>query len=214
MKTEAERKKLQRQGWRARHVWIHTDTAVAALLAEGLISDAELNDDAAIDDALGKFVMRHCAVGRLLRDKGARPEVPTPKRPKAKQRSQTKHSPVRRFTPEQIAAYAAHGEIRRADKYGPFITEEKKERARRLEHGHDFSFGSAEALRAGIRHDHRSTFSTGGDGWGPDSLGMSMLPPDWSERGKSGDRDGRNRSRITGPGPKGKKNRRLRRSSS
>ena len=187
MKTEAERKKLQRQGWRARHIWVHTETAYAALLAEGLISDAELNDDAAIDDAVGKFVMRHCAVGRLLRDKKARPEVPTPKRPKAKQQAQAKHSPVRRFTPEQIAGFAARGEIGRADKYGPHITEEKKQRARQLEYGHDFSFAPAESLRAGARH-----------GWLDATASMAPLPPDWSERGRSGDRDGRNRERPTG----------------
>jgi hypothetical protein len=39
-KSDAERKALQRQGWRARTVWLPTALIVPALLAEGLITDA------------------------------------------------------------------------------------------------------------------------------------------------------------------------------
>jgi hypothetical protein len=57
---------------------IHLPTLTATLPAEGLITETECKDTDAVCEAAGRFVMRHCQVGRLLR---AEPEpAPQPRR--------------------------------------------------------------------------------------------------------------------------------------
>ena len=172
MKTEAERKALQRQGWRARTVWTHTATTVNALLAEGLITDAEIENPEAIDEALSQFVMRHSKTGRFLRDgKAERNQKAQARvaRPKAQRQDKPKHGRVTHWTPEEIEAYEG-GKSRR------------------------WSISNCRPSYSG--HIAGDPVSWPEDGAIPTHLGE--FPPDWSGRGRSGDRDGRNRSRITG----------------
>ena len=105
MKTEAERKALQRQGWRARTVWTYTANTVSALLAEGLITDAEIENPEAIDEALSQFVMRHSKTGRLLRDSKAERNQKAQARPKAQRQDKPKHGRIRQCTSEEIEAW-------------------------------------------------------------------------------------------------------------
>ncbi len=67
-KSEAERKRRQRQGYRTWQVEVYPPSVDAALLAEELITEAQLEDITAKTEALSRFVERHCSVGRLLRD--------------------------------------------------------------------------------------------------------------------------------------------------
>ena len=71
MATEAERKRLQRAGYSHWQVLVHPKSVAQALFAEGLITEAELEDVEAQKEALAKFITRHCAVGRVLPDKTA-----------------------------------------------------------------------------------------------------------------------------------------------
>ena len=68
---EAARKALQRAGYQHWQVLVHPKSVAQALLAEGLITEAQLEDAEVQKEALGKFIARHCAVGRVLRDKTA-----------------------------------------------------------------------------------------------------------------------------------------------
>ena len=186
MKTDAERKVRQRLGYLTLPIEVHLKSFLNTLVAEGFLTDDEREDRDAIRNAASRFIDRHCSVGRILRDSKSNPATPhTAKRPKGKRRDCTKHGPVRQYTPEQIAAYEkANGASLRAPKYGPWIDDKKKRLADKLtEQGVCISFGG---YYPGQSHGHVDFGSLG------------ALPPDWSERGRSGDRDGRNRSRIEG----------------
>ena len=189
MATEAERKRLQRAGYKHRLILCHDDTLKAALLAEGLITSAQEDDDVAINEAASRFIMRHCKVGRILQDKTAEPPDAKPTRPKVKRQDKPKHGPVTVWTKEDT-----------------------------------------EAWESGKTRPHAFHWRSGYSGYisGDPHLmyccppGSPPRPPRWAEnddafpthlpeippypcergpRGRSGDRDGRNRSRITGPGP-------------
>jgi hypothetical protein len=93
--SDAERKARQRAGYQNIYVEVHLPSFAQALLAAGLINDAQLEDVAAIRGAAARALQDWCGGGaRVLRDLTAkgRPPVATyrPKPP-----PKPKHGPVR-----------------------------------------------------------------------------------------------------------------------
>lgn len=171
---EAERKALNRSGYTHWQVLVHPKTVAATLFAEGLITEAQLEDPGAQREALSTFITRHCKTARLLKDRKAQASVPRErKHPKAKRRDKPTHGPVRRWTPEDTERWES-GESR------------------------------PDAIFRAWGPSYSGWIAGDPESWPDDGAMPSHLeefPPDWSDRGRSGDRDGRNRSRITGPGP-------------
>ena len=186
---EAERKRLLRAGYKHWDVLVHPKSLATALFAEGLITEAQLEDEQAQKEALSKFITRHCAVGRILKDRETELPDPKPKRPKVKRGIrwekglkgflQKGAQPVSGWTPEDTEAWES-GEAR----------------------PHAFHWRSGYSGYWG----HAGQEMNREDGTGkwsvPGPIGEIPPPPcERGPRGRSGDRDGRNRSRITGPGP-------------
>jgi len=73
---EAKRKQLQRAGYAHWQILVHPPTFRAALLAEGLISETQIEDPNALREAAGRFIERHCSIARLLTDKTESPKLP------------------------------------------------------------------------------------------------------------------------------------------
>lgn len=93
--SDAERKARQRAGYTNIYVEVHLPSFVQALLAAGLISDAELEDVQAIRDAAARALQDWCqGRTRVLRDLTAK-EPPPKQTYKPKPPPKPKHGPVR-----------------------------------------------------------------------------------------------------------------------
>lgn len=182
---EAERKTLQRAGYKHRPILCHDRTLKATLLAAGLITDAQLDDDAAINEAAGRYLMRHCAAARVLKDNSAEPPEPKPtKRPKAKRQEKPKHGPVTVWSKEDTERWES-GEAR------PWAL------FRRWRPSYSGYIRGDPVIMPG----NPPRWTEDDDAFPTHIPEIPPYPCERGPRGRSGDRDGRNRSRITGPGP-------------
>ncbi|ODS02082.1 hypothetical protein AUC71_02420 [Methyloceanibacter marginalis] len=172
---EAERKALQRAGYKHRPILCHDDTLKAALMAEGLITDAQLDDDVAINEAASRFLMRHCKIGRILPEQSPPLPPKRDRRPHGSRRHQVTHGPTTPYTPEEIAKLNAQcKEDLLGVKYGPYLTPEKRVMADKL--GREGSLGSGPL---GVRGLHGVI-----DVGEPGGAYIKDLPPDWEKRRK------------------------------
>jgi hypothetical protein len=188
-KSDAERKALQRAGYQHWNVLVHPKSVAQALLAEGLITEAQLEDDDAMREALANFITRHCQVGRILRDETEPPTLPA-----------RRMSGGSFWSPTSFSTPAHHGRT------GPWRAPGKKKDLTWTEEDTE----AWESGKLGYRlFNCRPGYSgyVRGDSIGAKSWResphfattvLSECPPDWAERRRSGDRDGRNRGRIVG----------------
>jgi hypothetical protein len=102
-KTGAERVALFRQGIKTYRVPLHTKTIVANLVADGLLAEADMEDDIAIGEAIAKDYMQR---PRMLRVQPAKPE-PKPKTYKPKQQKKPRHGPCLTLGLGEKARYEA-----------------------------------------------------------------------------------------------------------
>ena len=142
MATDAERKARYRAGYRI----IRREVHVPTLVAQGYLDAADVDNDAAVDEAGFLWLARQA---RVLPDMTAAPHKPKPARPRTGRRYQPRHGPVREVLLDVWQEYRAKvladmAAKRLAD--AAYLQEEDKRVAQRLDEGSFPSLGQSEAL--------------------------------------------------------------------